>query len=193
MTTASPQIKLFETAFNSALVHQVVIAYMAGARQGSKAQKTRADVRGGGCKPWKQKGTGRARAGSIRSPLWRGGGKIFAARPRNYDQKVNRKMYRGALRSIIAELKRQERLVIVNDMVISEPRTKLMIAKMREWKVDNCLIVSHEATENLFLSARNIPHVQVTDVTGVDPLSLLRYDHVVITKDAVKQLEERLA
>ena len=185
--------ELFETEYKPALIHQVVVSYMATARQGSKAQKTRADVRGGGIKPWKQKGTGRARAGSIRSPLWRGGGKIFAARPRSYEQKVNRKMYRGAMRSIMAELKRQNRLILVSDLNVSEPKTKLMVAKMREWNVQSCLIVSHEATENLFLAARNIPYVQVSDVAGVDPLSLLRYDHVVMTNDAVKQLEERLA
>ena len=183
----------FGKEFNEALVHQVVTAYLAGARQGTKAQKTRSQVSGGGKKPFRQKGTGRARAGTIRSPIWRGGGKNFAATPRNFEQKVNRKMYRGALRSIFSELLRQERLVVVDSIAIDAPKTKQFIAKMKELDVSNALFVSAEVDENLYLSARNVPHVDVLDVDAIDPVSLVAFEKVVITVPALKKVEEVLA
>ena len=183
----------FGKEFNEALVHQVVTAYLAGARQGTKAQKTRSQVSGGGKKPFRQKGTGRARAGTIRSPIWRGGGKNFAATPRNFEQKVNRKMYRGALRSIFSELLRQERLVVVDNIAIDAPKTKQFIAKMKELDVSNALFVSAEVDENLYLSARNVPHVDVLDVDAIDPVSLVAFEKVVITVPALKKVEEVLA
>lgn len=183
----------FGKDFNEPLVHQVVTAYLAGARQGSKAQKTRADVSGGGKKPWKQKGSGRARAGTIRSPIWRGGGVAFAAVPRDHSQKVNRKMYRGALQCIMAELVRQERLVVVDDFVITEPKTRVLAEKLKSLGLSNTLIVAAEVDENLFLSARNLPRVDVRDVDGVDPVSLIAFDKVLITVPALKKLEEALA
>ncbi|WLD57783.1 50S ribosomal protein L4 [Salinispirillum sp. LH 10-3-1] len=183
----------FGKDFNEALVHQVVTAYMAAGRQGSKAQKTRSQVSGGGAKPWRQKGTGRARAGTTRSPIWRSGGVTFAATPRDYSQKVNRKMYRGAIQSILSELVRQERLVIVDDLNIAEPKTKLFLSKMKELGLNNALFVADEVTENLFLSARNVPHVDVLDVAGVDPVSLVAFDKVVMTVAALKKVEEVLS
>lgn len=183
----------FGKDFNEPLVHQVVTAYLAGARQGSKAQKTRADVSGGGKKPWKQKGSGRARAGTIRSPLWRGGGVTFAAVPRDHSHKVNRKMYRGALQCIMAELVRQERLVVVDDFIITEPKTRALAEKLKSLGLSNTLIVAAEVDENLFLSARNLPRVDVRDVDGVDPVSLIAFDKVLITVPALKKLEEALA
>ena len=181
--------EVFGTAFNEALIHQVVTAYMAAGRAGTKAQKSRADVAGGGRKPWRQKGTGRARAGTIRSPLWRGGGRAFAARPRSYEQKVNRKMYRSALRSILSELVRQDRLLIVDDFQLAEPRTKLALAALNKLGVNDVLIVCDEITENLFLAARNIPHVGMADVSAIDPVLLVSYDKVVVTQKALAGLE----
>lgn len=183
----------FGKDFNEPLVHQVVTAYLAGARQGSKAQKTRSDVSGGGKKPWKQKGSGRARAGTIRSPLWRGGGVTFAAVPRDHSQKVNRKMYRGALQCIMAELIRQERLVVVDEFAIAEPKTRVLLDKLKSLGLSNTLIVTGEVDENLFLSARNLPRVDVRDVNGVDPVSLIAFEKVLITVPALKKLEEALA
>ena len=181
--------EVFGNAFNEALVHQVVTAYMAGGRSGTKAQKSRADVAGGGRKPWRQKGTGRARAGTTRSPLWRGGGRTFAARPRSYEQKVNRKMYRSALRSILSELVRQGRLLVVDDFQLTEPKTKLALAALAKLGVNDVLIVCDEITENLFLAARNIPHVGMADVSAVDPVLLVSYETVVVTQKALAGLE----
>lgn len=183
----------FGKDFNEALVHQVVTAYMAVGRQGSKAQKTRSQVSGGGAKPFRQKGTGRARAGTTRSPIWRSGGVTFAATPRSYEQKVNRKMYRGAIQSILSELVRQERLIVVDELNIAEPKTKLFLSKMKELGLNNALFVADEVTENLFLSARNVPHVDVLDVAGVDPVSLVAFDKVVMTVAALKKVEEVLS
>ena len=182
----------FGVEFNEALVHQAVVAFLAGARQGTKAQKNRSDVSGGGRKPFRQKGTGRARAGTIRSPLWRGGGTTFAARPQNHSQKLNKKMYRGALRVILSELVRQERLVVVSEFKAETPKTKAMVAKLSELNVTNALIVSDTVDENVYLSARNIPHVDVRDVQGIDPVSLVAHDKVIMTVDAIKKFEEML-
>ncbi|PAV27346.1 LSU ribosomal protein L4P [Tamilnaduibacter salinus] len=183
---------LFAKEFNESLVHQVVTAYMAGGRQGTRAQKSRSDVSGGGKKPWRQKGTGRARAGTIRSPLWRTGGATFAARPQNHEQKVNRKMYRAALRSIFSELVRQERLVVVDELTVDEPKTKLFSAKLKEMGVSNALVLAESVEENLHLASRNIPHVDVRDVAGLDPVSLVAHDNVVVTVPALKKIEEVL-
>ncbi len=182
----------FGREFNEALVHQVVVAYAAGARQGTRAQKTRSDVRGGGAKPFRQKGSGRARAGTIRSPLWRSGGVTFAARPQDHSQKVNRKMYRGALKSILSELVRQDRLIIVDTFSVEAPKTKVLIAKLKELDLTEALIVTAEVDENLFLAARNLYKVDVRDVAGIDPVSLIAFNKVVMTSAAVKQVEEML-
>lgn len=182
----------FGREFNEALVHQVVVAYAAGARQGTRAQKTRSEVSGGGKKPWRQKGTGRARAGTIRSPLWRSGGKAFAAKPQDHSQKVNTKMYRAAIRSILSELVRQERLVVVEKFELEAPKTKQLVAKLEELELNDVLIVTGDVTENLFLAARNLYRVDVRDVAGLDPVSLIAFDKVLITADAVKQIEEWL-
>ena len=183
----------FGREYNEALVHQVVTAYMAAGRAGTKAQKTRAEARGGGIKPWRQKGTGQARAGSIRSPLWIGGGRTFAARPRDYSQKVNRKMYRGAMRSILSELVRQERLVVTPAMELDAPKTKLLAQKLKALELPNVLIVIEAFDEKLHLAARNLPHVDVMPAAAVDPLSLARHQKVLVTVGALKMLEERLA
>lgn len=183
----------FGCAFNEALVHQVVTAYLAGARAGTKAQKTTPQVRGGGVKPHRQKGTGRARAGSIRSPLWRGGGKIFAAVPVDHSQKVNRKMYRAALRSIFSELLRQDRLVVVENLTLDEPKTRLLVGKLRELGAERALLVIDGADRSLQLAARNLPSVELADTESLDPVSLVRYERVVVTADALKKIEERLA
>ena len=183
----------FGKEFNEALVHQVVTAYLAGARQGTAQQKKRDEVRGGGKKPWKQKGTGRARAGSIRSPLWRGGGKIHAARPRDFDQKVNRKMYRGALQCILSELIRQDRLLVVDDFTVVAPKTKDLLAKLKGLGLSNALIVTENLDENLYLAARNVPSIDVRDAAGIDPVALIAFDKVVVTVSALKQVEEALA
>lgn len=184
---------IFGRQFNEALVHQVVTAYLAGARQGSRAQKTRGEVSGGGKKPWRQKGTGRARAGSIRSPIWVGGGRAFAAKPQDWSQKVNRKMYRGAIACILAELIRKDSLILVDDITVSSPKTKELIAKLADLNAPRALIVTHEVDENLYLSARNIPHVNVLDTREIDPVSLVSYDKVILTVQAAKQLEESFA
>ncbi len=182
----------FGRDFSEALVHQVVTAYLAGGRAGTKAQKTRSDVRGGGRKPWRQKGTGRARAGTIRSPLWRGGGRTFAARPQDHSQKVNRKMYRGALQAILSELVRQERLVVLDSFELSTPKTSDLLTKLAEQGFEKGLIVTSEVDGNLFLAARNVPNVYVLDVAGLDPVSLVAADKVIMTVEAVKKIEEWL-
>lgn len=182
----------FARAFNENLVHQVVTAHLAGARQGSKAQKTRSDVSGGGTKPWRQKGTGRARAGTIRSPIWRSGGVTFAARPRDYSQKVNRKAYRAAMSSIVSELIRQERLVVVDAISISAPKTKELVALLKQLPVERTIIVVPDEDANLRLAARNIPNVDVSTIAELSPVELLAFDHAVITVDALKKLEEKL-
>jgi large subunit ribosomal protein L4 len=184
----------FAREFNEALVHQVVTAYRAAGRAGTKAQKTKAEVRGGGIKPWRQKGTGQARAGSIRSPIWVGGGRAFAAKPRDFSQKVNRKMYRGAMRSMLSELARQERLVLVNGLELDAPKTKMLVQKLSDLEMGNSVLVLVEAhDEKLELAARNLPHVDVLPVGALDPLSLARHDKVLATVGAVRLLEERLA
>jgi large subunit ribosomal protein L4 len=184
----------FAREFNEALVHQVVTAYMAAGRAGTKAQKTKAEVRGGGIKPWRQKGTGQARAGSIRSPIWVGGGRAFAAKPRDFSQKVNRKMYRGAIRSMLSELARQERLVVTNGLELDAPKTKMLLQKLSDFGLGNSVLVLIEAyDEKLELAARNLPYVDVLPVTALDPLSLARHDKVLATVGAVRLLEERLA
>ena len=183
----------FAREFNEALVHQVVVAHMAGARQGSRAHKTRAEVRGGGRKPWRQKGTGRARAGTIRSPIWRGGGRAFAARPQDHSQKVNRKMYRGALRCIMSELIRQERLVATESFSVDGPKTKSLLTQLKSLDLTNVLIIAEDINEDLYLAARNLKDVDVRDVAGIDPVSLIAHDKVLITVGALKKLEEALA
>lgn len=183
----------FGRDFNESLVHQVVTAYMAGARQGTKAQKTRAEVRGGGIKPWRQKGTGRARAGSSSSPIWRSGGVTFAAKPRNFEQKVNKKMYRAAMQSILSELVRQERLVVADTFAVDTHKTKEFVAKLKEFELSNVLIISDEVNENLYLAARNVPHVGITEASSIDPVSLIAYEKVLVTLPALKQLEEAYA
>ncbi|CAM3815617.1 50S ribosomal protein L4 [Vreelandella rituensis] len=183
----------FGKEFNEALVHQVVTAYLAGGRQGTRAQKNRSDVRGGGKKPWRQKGTGRARAGTIRSPLWRSGGVTFAARPQDHSQKVNRKMYRAAMRSILSELVRQERLVVIEEFTVDAPKTKQVAAKLKELNLEKVLIVTEDVNETLYLAARNLPHVDVVDVAAADPVSLVAFDKVLVTVSALRKFEEKLA
>jgi large subunit ribosomal protein L4 len=193
---ANSEIQLSDVAFgrayNEALVHQVVVAYMNAGRAGTKAQKSRAEVRGGGKKPWSQKGTGQARAGSIRSPIWVGGGKTFAARPRDFSQKVNRKMYRAAMQSMVSELVRQDRLVAVESLDLSAPKTKLLVGKLAELGAPRALILVEAYEEKLFLAARNIPHVDVVAVGSLDPLSLIKHEKVIATVGALKLLEQRL-
>jgi large subunit ribosomal protein L4 len=184
--------EVFACDFNESLVHQIVTAYMNAGRAGTKAQKTRAEVRGGGAKPFKQKGTGRARAGTIRSPLWRKGGKIFAAKPRSFKQKVNKKMYNGALRSIFSELIRQERLVVVDNFQLDAPKTKDLLKKLQSMDLaGGVLIVSDNVEENLYLAARNLPYVEIRDAstTASDPVALVRADKVVVTEAAIKEIE----
>jgi large subunit ribosomal protein L4 len=183
----------FAREFNEALVHQVVTAYQAAGRAGTKRQKSRAEVRGGGAKPWRQKGTGQARAGSSRSPIWVGGGRAFAARPRDFAQKVNRKMYRGALRALLSELARQDRLVVVEAFELDAPKTKLLAARLREHDLTKVLILVEALDEKLLLAARNLPYVDVLPVAAVDPVSLVRHDKVLATVAAIRMLEERLA
>ena len=183
----------FAREYNEALVHQVVTAYLSGARQGTRAQKTRSEVAGGGKKPWRQKGTGRARAGTIRSPIWRSGGVTFAATPQDHSQKVNKKMYRSAMRSILSELARSERLVVVENMSLEQPKTKLLVEELKGYGLENVLIVASEVDQNLYLASRNLHKVDVRDVEGVDPVSLIAHEKVVITVDAVKKFEEALA
>ena len=195
-TVSGSAVELSEVAFgrefNEALVHQVVTAYLAGGRQGSKAQKSRGDVSGGGKKPFRQKGTGRARAGSIRSPIWVGGGKTFAARPQDWSQKVNRKMYRGAMQCILAELVRQDRLVLVEEFAVAAPKTKELLAKLNDLNATRALIVTESVDENLYLAARNIPHVDVVDAAAIDPVSLIAFDKVVMSVAAAKKIEVEL-
>jgi large subunit ribosomal protein L4 len=183
----------FAREFNEALVHQVVTAHLAGARQGSKAQKSRSEARGGGRKPWRQKGTGRARAGTIRSPIWRGGGRTFAAKPQDHSQKVNRKMYRGAMRCIMSELIRQERLIALKSFSVDTPKTKALLDQLKPLELSNVLIVTEEVDENLYLSSRNLKNVDVRDVAGIDPVSLISHERVLVTVGALKKLEEVLA
>ncbi|MDO9178058.1 MAG: 50S ribosomal protein L4 [Agitococcus sp.] len=195
-TVSGAAVELSEVAFgkefNEALVHQVVTAYLAGGRQGTRAQKSRAEVSGGGKKPFKQKGTGRARAGSIRSPIWRGGGKTFAAKPQDWEQKVNRKMYRGAMQCILAELVRQDRLILVEDFTVDAPKTKDLLAKLQAFGLANVLIITEAVDENLYLAARNLPHVAVIDTAAVDPVSLIGFDKVLMSVPAAKKLEVEL-
>ncbi|MDA3471193.1 50S ribosomal protein L4 [Acinetobacter baumannii] len=195
-TVSGSAVELSEVAFgrefNEALVHQVVTAYLAGGRQGTRAHKSRADVSGGGKKPFRQKGTGRARAGSIRSPIWVGGGKTFAARPQDWSQKVNRKMYRGAIQCILAELVRQDRLVLVEEFAVVAPKTKELLAKLNDLNAARALIVTDAVDENLYLAARNLPHVDVVDATAIDPVSLIAFDKVVMSVAAAKKIEVEL-
>ena len=182
----------FGQKFNEALVHQVVNAYRAAGRAGTKAQKSRAEVRGGGKKPWAQKGTGQARAGSSRSPIWVGGGKTFAAKPRDFSQKVNRKMYRGAIRSILSELARTDRLVVTDNIPLEAAKTRLLANQLKSWSLEKVLIVVEATDEKLYLAARNLPYVEVLEATALNPLSLASYDKVLMTVAAVKRVEERL-
>ncbi|EXG72027.1 50S ribosomal protein L4 [Acinetobacter baumannii] len=195
-TVSGSAVELSEVAFgrefNEALVHQVVTAYLAGGRQGTRAHKSRADVSGGGKKPFRQKGTGRARAGSIRSPIWVGCGKTFAARPQDWSQKVNRKMYRGAMQCILAELVRQDRLVLVEEFAVAAPKTKELLAKLNDLNAARALIVTDAVDENLYLAARNLPHVDVVDATAIDPVSLIAFDKVVMSVAAAKKIEVEL-
>lgn len=185
--------QVFGADYKPSLIHQVVTAYLAGGRSGTKAQKNRAAVSGGGAKPWRQKGTGRARSGTSRSPIWRGGGVTFASQPRDYSQKVNRKMYQGAVRSILSELARQERLVVVSELKVSAPKTKELIALLRGLDINDALLISEKDDENLFLAARNLPGVDAITAAELDPVSMIAFDKVVVTEAAIKQIEERLA
>jgi len=182
----------FGKDFNEALIHQVVTAYLSGARQGTRAQKTRAEVSGGGKKPWRQKGSGRARAGSTRSPIWRTGGVTFAARPQDHSQKVNKKMYRAAMRSILSEIVRQDRLVVVENITAETPKTKQFTEQLKSLGVSNALIVADAVEQNLYLASRNIPYVDVRDVVALDPVSLIAHEKVVVTVPALKKIEEML-
>ncbi|MHB1872843.1 MAG: 50S ribosomal protein L4 [Steroidobacteraceae bacterium] len=182
----------FGREFNEALVHQVITAYRNAGRAGTKAQKSRAEVSGGGKKPWSQKGTGQARAGSSRSPIWVGGGRTFAAKPRSFEQKVNRKMYRGAIRAMLSELVRAERLVVAETLALDAPKTRLLAGQLKSWSLQSVLIVVEALDEKLFLAARNLPHVEVIEAAALNPLSLARHDKVLMTVGAVKLIEERL-
>jgi large subunit ribosomal protein L4 len=183
----------FGADFNEALVHQVVTAYLAGSRAGTKAQKNRAAVRGGGAKPWRQKGTGRARAGTSSSPIWVGGGRTFAAQPRSHDQKVNKTMYRAALRSVLSELVRQDRLVVVKELSLEAQKTKLLATKLKEFDLGSVLILTEAFDEKLFLAARNLSDVGICDAAAIDPVVLIRFEKVLVTLPALKLLEERLS
>ena len=191
--TVSVSEATFAREYNEALVHQVVTAYLAGARQGTRAQKNRSAVAGGGRKPWRQKGTGRARAGTIRSPIWRSGGVTFAASPQDHSQKVNKKMYRAAMRSILSELARTERLLVVENFDVEQPKTKLLVEQLKGFGVDNVLIVANEVDQNLYLASRNLHKVDVCDGDAVDPVSLVAFDKVMVTVEALKKFEEALA
>lgn len=183
----------FGREYNEPLVHQTVVTYMAGARQGTVKQKTRSEVSGGGRKPWRQKGTGRARAGTIRSPIWRSGGVTFAARPQDHSKKLNKKMYRGAMQCILSELIRQERLIVVNEFALESHKTKALVSKLQEFNLENVLIVAESVEENLYLAARNLHKVDVLDVSGIDPVSLIGFENVLITVPALKKVEEMLS
>ena len=185
--------RTFGGEFNETLVHQAVVAYVAGGRQGTRAQKSRVEVTGGGKKPWRQKGTGRARSGSSVGPIWRGGGVTFAAKPQDHSQKLNKKMYRAALRSILSELVRLDRLVVVEDFAVEAPKTKALLGKLNGMGLSDVLIVTEAVDQNLYLAARNLPHVDVRDVQGTDPVSLIAFDKVLVTVSAVKKFEELLA
>ncbi|MBW4049841.1 MAG: 50S ribosomal protein L4 [Proteobacteria bacterium] len=196
MVNGASELQVSEAAFgrdfNESLVHQVITAYRAAGRSGTKAQKSRAEVSGGGKKPWSQKGTGQARAGSNRSPIWVGGGRTFAAKPRSFEQKVNRKMYRGALRSMLSQLARTERLVVTDALALEAPKTKLLAGQLKAWSLASVLIVVEATDEKLFLAARNLPHVEIIEASALNPLSLVSHDKVLMTVGAVKMLEERL-
>jgi large subunit ribosomal protein L4 len=191
------EVQVSDTAFareyNESLVHQVVVAYMAAGRAGTKRQLSKAEVRGGGKKPWRQKGTGSARAGSIRSPIWVGGGRAFAARPRDFSQKVNRKMYRAAMQVMFSELVRQDRLIATNAIELAAPKTKLLVEKLKSYGMERGLILVEAHDERLELAARNLPHVEVLPVSAIDPVSLTRYERVLATVGAVRMIEEKLA
>ncbi len=191
-TTVDVSNDIFACEYNEDLVHQAVTAYLAGGRQGTKANKSRSEVRGGGAKPWRQKGTGRARSGTSSSPIWRSGGVTFAAKPRNYKQKINKKMVRAAYASMFSELVRQDRMYVVDDFSVSEPKTKHALELLGKLSVSSALIIVEEADKNLYLSVRNLPHVDVTEIGGLDPVSLVKYEHVIVTKDALGAIEEWL-
>ena len=191
--TVSVSEVTFAREYNEALIHQVVTAYLTGARQGSRAQKSRSEVAGGGKKPWRQKGTGRARAGTIRSPIWRSGGATFAAKPQDHSQKVNKKMYRAAMRSILSELARTDRLMVVENFDVEVPKTKFLLERLNEYGVTGALIITAEINENLYLAARNLHKVEVSGVDSIDPVSLIAFDKVMMTVDAVRKFEEVLA
>lgn len=184
---------VFDAKYNETLIHQAVVAYMAAGRQGTRAQKTRAEVSGGGKKPWRQKGTGRARAGSTRSPIWRSGGTTFAAKPQDHSQKINRKMYRAAIRSILSELARTDRLVVVENFAVDAPKTKDLVNKLQALELKDVLIITDAFDTNLWLAARNLPHVDYVEASGSDPVSLIAYEKVLITVPAIKKIEEVLA
>ena len=184
---------VFGVEYNENLIHQAVVAYQAGARQGTRSQKNRSAVSGGGAKPWRQKGTGRARAGTSRSPIWRGGGKTFPAAPQDFSQKMNRKAYRTAMRSILSELVRQDRLIIADDFTVAEPKTKQLVARMNEMKIEDVLVVTHEFDENLALASRNLYHVGILEADEINPISLIGFDKVLMTSAAIKQIEETFA
>ena len=184
---------VFDRAFNQSLVHQAVVTYQAGSRSGSKAQKNRSAVSGGGKKPWRQKGTGRARAGTIRSPIWRSGGVTFAAQPRDYTKKLNKKMYRLALSCILSELRRQDRLVVLKDFQCETPKTKILLQQLGEYNISDALIVTDEVDKSLYLASRNLPKIGVTDVQGINPVSLIGFEKVIVTLNALKKIEEMLS
>ncbi len=184
---------IFDRPYNESLIHQIVTAYMAASRSGTKAQKTRSDVSGGGAKPWRQKGTGRARAGTTRSPIWRKGGVTFAARPRNYEQKVNKKMYRAGMCSILSELVRQDRLVVVKEFTVDDPKTKSFAKRLADLNINDAIIITEELEANLFLASRNIPKVDTIDAVEVDPVSLIAYEKVIVTEGALRKIEEVLS
>ena len=184
---------VFGADYNESLIHQAVVAYQAGARQGTRAQKNRSAVSGGGAKPWRQKGTGRARAGTSRSPIWRGGGRTFPATTQDFSQKMNRKAYRSAMRAILSELVRQERLIVSDEFTVSEPKTKQLVAKMNDMQLDDVLVVTHEFDENLALASRNLYHIGILEAQEINPLSLIGFSKVVMTSAAIKQIEETLS
>ncbi|MGD9109216.1 MAG: 50S ribosomal protein L4 [Gammaproteobacteria bacterium] len=184
--------QVFAQDFNEALIHQAVIKYQAGMRKGTKAQKTRSEVSGGGKKPFRQKGTGRARAGTTRGPIWRSGGRAFAAKPRDFSQKLNKKMYRNAIASILSELLRKERLIITDNLELKEIKTKGLLEKLRGYKVQDALIINDKVDVNLYLSARNLPKVTIVDVPSINPMDLIKFNHVIVTEAAIKQIEEWL-
>ena len=187
--------RVFSSEFNEPLIHQIVTAYLAGARAGTKAQKSRGQVRGGGKKPWKQKGTGSARCGTIRSPLWRGGGVIFAATPRDFSQKVNRKMYRGAMRSILSELIRQNRLQVVDEFLVDQPKTKVLVDKLKKYEINgkiSGLIITQAIEQNLYLAARNLSYITTCDFKKINPVNLIKYEKIIITKQAIENINEAL-